>query len=260
MPWPQITPLVDEAGELLFDWLPAVPPNAGQRRRLLRQEVLFLRDRSDNGLIGVSRLRRAGSALQIAIQLQRDASLFMGQAARPGGYLAAPGKVSDSTITRLQSDWETNYAAGGKGKTAVLPEGLKWEKLSLMSAEDAQLVELRRFTVEDVARIFSVPVFLLGDPTRSTYASAKESGRQFSMQALSPWVSKLIRAFSASVLAPQYRLQIDMSGLLAADPAERWTAWQRARQAGVSRPTRYARRKAGRGRAIQAPTRSRLPS
>ncbi len=236
MPWPQITPLVDEAGELLFDWLPAVPPNAGQRRRLLRQEVLFLRDRSDNGLIGVSRLRRAGSALQIAIQLQRDASLFMGQAARPGGYLAAPGKVSDSTITRLQSDWETNYAAGGKGKTAVLPEGLKWEKLSLMSAEDAQLVELRRFTVEDVARIFSVPVFLLGDPTRSTYASAKESGRQFSMQALSPWVSKLIRAFSASVLAPQYRLQIDMSGLLAADPAERWTAWQRARQAGVLSP------------------------
>ena len=101
---------------------------------------------------------------------------------------------------------------------------------------------MRRFTVEDVGRIFSVPAFLLGDPTRSTYASAKESGRQFAMQALAPWVAKLQRAFSASVLAPQFRLA-DRYVAACSRPirAERWASWQKARQAGVLTPNEVRR-------------------
>jgi hypothetical protein len=59
-----------------------------------RQDRLLLRDRSDNGLLGVSRLRRAANALQIGIRLQRDASLCMNRAAPPGGYLAETGRSS----------------------------------------------------------------------------------------------------------------------------------------------------------------------
>ena len=43
----------------------------------------------------------------------------------------------------------------------MLPEGLKFEPLGWLSAEDAQIVERLSYTVRDVARIFGVPVFLL---------------------------------------------------------------------------------------------------
>ena len=56
------------------------------------------------------------------------------------------------------------------------------------------------------------------------------------MQALTPWVKKLERAFAQSVLSTQYRLVIDLGDLLRADPEARWASWQRARQAGVLSP------------------------
>ena len=56
------------------------------------------------------------------------------------------------------------------------------------------------------------------------------------MTCLSPWVSKLQRAFAQSVLSTQHRLVIDLGDLLRADPEARWSSWQRARQAGILTP------------------------
>ena len=56
------------------------------------------------------------------------------------------------------------------------------------------------------------------------------------MMCLAPWVAKVQRAFSMSVLSTQYRLVIDLGDLLRADPEARWASWQRARQAGVLSP------------------------
>jgi hypothetical protein len=108
--------------------------------------------------------------------------------------------------------------------------------LSQMSAEDQQIVNHRNFSVSDVARVFGVPPHILADPSRSTFASAREASRQFATQTLSPWVSKLQRAFAMSVLGASHRLVIDLGDLLRADPEARWASWQRARQAGVLSP------------------------
>jgi phage portal protein BeeE len=47
------------------------------------------------------------------------------------------------------------------GKTALLGGGMKWQGLALMSAEDAQLTETRRFSTEDIGRLFGIPGWLL---------------------------------------------------------------------------------------------------
>jgi HK97 family phage portal protein len=94
-----------------------------------------------------------------------------------------------------------------KGKTAVLSGGKKWQGMSLMSAEDAQLVEGRAWSVGDIARIFGVSPWLLGDASRMTFASAREAMRSFAMLTLSPWARRVKAAFQAMVLAPKFRLQ-----------------------------------------------------
>ena len=236
MPWSSVTPWVADDGGLLFDFLPMVPPNAGKRRRFSRDDVLFLKDRSDTGLIGVSRLTRAAGALGIALELQTASSTFLANAARPGGALATEQRLSDDLAARTATDFQSAYGGGERGKTIILQGGLKFEKFPLLSSEDAQIIQHRNFSVADVARIFMVPPFMLADPSRSTFASAREGSRQFAMQALMPWVSKIQRAFAQSVLSSQYRLIIDLGDLLRADPEARWGSWQRARMAGVLSP------------------------
>jgi HK97 family phage portal protein len=233
VPWPQVMPWVDDQGALYFDYLPMVPPNAGQRRRLLREEVVHLKDRSDTGVLGVSRLYRAGNTLQHALEMQTASYQFSANMARPSGTLNAPGRVSEPTMTRLQQDWDNNYSGAQRGKTAVLPEGLVFTKLGLFSAEDIQLIDRLKFSVEDVGRLYQVPPTFIGDSSRSTFASAKEATATLARHTLLPWISRVERCFAQSVLGPGYRLSIDINSLLKSDYDTFSAALGRYRSAGI---------------------------
>jgi len=56
------------------------------------------------------------------------------------------------------------------GSTAILSGGAAFKPLSL-NAADAQLIESRKFNVEDIARIFRVPLSLLGHFFRTTFST-----------------------------------------------------------------------------------------
>lgn len=169
LPWPQITPYVDETGILLFDFIPMLPPNAGQRRRLLRDDCLFVKDRSDSGVLGVSRLTRAAGALNIALELQTASSTFIANAARPGGALSTDKNISEENAKRMAQDFEMAYGGTERGKKiAVLQGGLVFNRFPLLTAEDAQIIAHKNFSVSNVCRIYSVPPWLLADPIRAT--------------------------------------------------------------------------------------------
>jgi HK97 family phage portal protein len=74
----------------------------------------------------------------------------------------------------------------------VLTEGVSAKELSL-SAEDAQLLEARKFQVLDVARAFGVPGFMINESTGATsWGSGIESiGRAFVQYTLQPWLRKI---------------------------------------------------------------------
>lgn len=232
VPWAMTQPYITDAGDIVFDYTSVVPPNAGQRRRLLRSEVIWLKARSDSGLLGISPLQRSANAVQHGITTQRSSFIWMSNAARPGGALTAPGKLSKETADRLKDDWDNNYSGERFAKTAVLPEGLKFEPLGWLSAEDAQIVERLAYTVRDVARIFGVPTFLLADETRSTFASASAALSYFAGNTLLPWITRLERAFQQSCLTSRVRLRFDLNALLKADPDAFAAALLKMRQGG----------------------------
>jgi HK97 family phage portal protein len=233
IPWQFVTPWLDENGALYFDFIPTQPPGAGQRRRLLRQDVILLKDRSDTGVLGVPRITRAANSLQHALEMQTASYQFSANMARPAGTLNAPGKVSEAVMTRLSQDWDNNYSAGKRGKTAVLPEGLTFTKLGLFSAEDVQLIDRLKYSVEDISRIFQVPPTFLGDSQRSTFASAKEATSTLARHTLLPWIAKIERAFAQSVLSSSYQLSIDVNSLLKSDFDTFSTALGKYRAGGI---------------------------
>jgi HK97 family phage portal protein len=236
LPWTWITPLIDDAGQLLFDYLPTVPPNAGQRRRLTRDDVLFVKDRSDNGLIGVSRLQRAAGALQIALELQQSSATFLFNGAKPGGALTSDRPISDANAARFKQDFQAGYEGRERGRIAVLGGGVKFETFSLMSAEDMQIIGLRNFSVADVCRVYSVPPWLLADPIRATLASATAAMRSFTLTGLMPWVKKIEAAFAQSVLSSSFALHFDVDALIKSDISELYTALLKGRQGGWLTP------------------------
>jgi HK97 family phage portal protein len=238
LPWPNMVVRITDTGQLLFDFTPSTPPNAGKRRTYAREDLLWLKDRSDDGLVGVSRLQRAGAAMGYAISIQSSAQAFSGNIARPGGVLSVPGNISDDLTTRMKQDWEAAYGPKAeRGKVAILKGGTTWTPMSPMTAEDAQLIEARQWSVSDVARIMGVPPWLLGASDRtSTFASAREAMRSFAMLTLQPWANRVQSAFQASVLGPEYRLLFDIGSLTKADTESYSAALLRGRQGGWLSP------------------------
>src|SRR5262249_51570948 len=152
---------------------------------------------------GVSRLSRAAASMQYAVAIQATAQTFSANLARPGGILSSATHLGDDARARLKQEWDLAFNGRERGKVAVLGGGMTWYPMTAMTAEDAQLVEARRFSVEDIGRIFGVPTWLLGDPNRATFASAREASRSFAVLTLAPWARRVEAAFQATVLGPQ---------------------------------------------------------
>ena len=87
--------------------------------------------------------------------------------------------------------------------------------------EKAQMLESRRFAVEEVARAFRVPQHMLqvAAPGVQSYASNEENAIQFAVYTLRPYLAKLEAAYS-SLLPGEAFIKFNMDGLLRGDLGE----------------------------------------
>jgi HK97 family phage portal protein len=181
-------------------------------------------------LVGVTPVFAAAASSAVGLHILRNSQSFFGNASRPAGVITAPGKVSPDTATRLKEDWDNNYSGQRYGKTAVLPDGLKWEPLTI-TAQDAQLIEQLRWSVEDVGRVFRVPPILLGDSSKTTYRNTEQLGRQYLVGCLGYHLEALEQRFRRAFgFAPNMELRFDLSTLLRAEIDVRYAAYQTALQ------------------------------
>lgn len=95
--------------------------------------------------------------------------------------------MGEEQIARLQTAFQNKYSGSENFHRTplVLTEGLKARELSL-SAEDAQLLEARKFQVVDIARAFGVPPHMIGETTGASAVGAgyEQQARDFVMHTL----------------------------------------------------------------------------
>lgn len=136
----------------------------------------------------------ARSAIGNALAMDEYSGKFFEGGAHPSMVIQAPNKMDQAQIDKLQAAFVSKYAGlqNAHRMPLVLTEGLTAKEISL-SAEDAQLLEARKFQVLDVARAFGVPGFLINESTGATsWGSGIESiGRAFVQYTLQPWLRKI---------------------------------------------------------------------
>ena len=204
---------------------------AGTRYVLGQGEAMHLKDAQDLAYIGVSRLRRAAAVIRQADKANGAAERLYEDAVRPSGALTTDAKLDGESRTNLRAMLKGFTAAGGRS-AMILDGGLKWQTFSI-NAEDAELLESRRFSVEECARIWNIPPHLLGEMSKASYNVAEASMRAFAQTCLLPWTVRLEQAFQNSVLPRGQRLTIDLEGIQRADMQAQWTAYEKAVNAGI---------------------------
>ena len=112
------------------------------------------------------------------------------------------------------------------GKSPLLEGGMSADTIGI-NPNDAQLLESRGFSVEEICRWFRVPPFMVGHSEKSTSwgSGIEQQMIGFLTFTLAPWLRRIEQAISKDLLTPAERLRyypkFAVEGLLRADSAGR---------------------------------------
>ena len=137
----------------------------------------------------------------------------------------------DLTETRLA---EKYLGAVNAGRPFILEGDTDLGTVSL-SAEDAQMLESRSFSVEEICRFFGVPPFMIGHTEKSTSwgTGLEQQTLGFLKFSLRHRLKRIEQAFEKQLLTPADRaagiiIEFNIEGLLRADSGGRSAFYQSA--------------------------------
>lgn len=142
----------------------------GTQRTVDQDDMLHFPGLGFDGCRSLTPIRAAlGRAASGGLASEEHAAAFFAGGAQPNYALEVPPEVTINSDQRdaLRAAW-LNYRKGyGQGLPPLLTGGMKVQQLT-MNAEDAQLLESRQYSVEQVARIFGVPPHMIGKTDAAT--------------------------------------------------------------------------------------------
>lgn len=235
-PWGNVSVQRLASGRLGYDV--SEPYASGRTRRLLQDEVIHLKDRTDDGMIGRSRLARASQTVAGVAAANNFAKSILDNGGYPSGVIGHAGVIGAEQRSKLRASFQERHGGtDNAGRVLILDGGLTWNAAQI-SPEDAELLESRRFGVEEICRLYQVPPPLVQDYSHNTFTNSETAGRWFAQFTLAPWARKIEAAFAQSLFTPGsgLEMELDLSGFLRGDPAARWQSHKIAIETGVLDP------------------------
>jgi len=202
--------------------------DGGETFDLGEEDVFHIRGFGGGPLRGLSIVSHARESLGLAIAADRAAGSVFANGVNPSGLL-----TTDFPLTAEQHG-EAEKLLGEKyqgalrtGRPMVLGHGLKWDSLTI-KADDAQLLESRGWSVEEICRWFGVPPFMIGhnEKTTSWGTGIEQMLLGFQKFTLNPYLRRIEQAVRKQLIGPVDRAdgltaEFNLEGLLRADSAGR---------------------------------------
>lgn len=181
----------------------------------------------------------AREAIGLALVMERHAARLFGNGARPSGLISLKNAQTPDALTKARTAWQTAHGGSKSGGTAVLPGDATWQALMLTSV-DAQFLELRKFAIDEIARVFRVPPTMLFELGRATWSNGEQQGQAFLNFCLMSWIKRWEGEIRLKLFAPDergtYFAEFLTDDLARADLAARMSAYSAAIAARILNP------------------------
>lgn len=145
----------------------------------------FAKDTYD-GINGRGFLWFAGDVLKLAGFTQQAVIDFFGNGCNLTGLLKFNGRVNDKQKQAIREQWRQIHGSGSHfGGLGILEGDANYVPIS-QNASNSQMLESRRYNVEDIGRFFNLTPVDLGDLSHSTYSSIEDSNIALVSRAILP--------------------------------------------------------------------------
>lgn len=179
----------------------------GDRRTLERSEVLYTLGMTFDGVTGVSRVRYGRESLGEGLAVQRYGGAFFANDARPGIIVSTASKKAPEAVRQFQHDWNERYRGPqNRGKAAVITgDEVRVTEVGI-PPEDAQYLQSREHTVDEVSRWFGVPPHLLYDLRQAKWANVFQQGLDFLTYSMRGYLQSVVTGASKAFLTREDKL------------------------------------------------------
>lgn len=236
--WPlntlQITP-ERVAGRKVYKYQPS-NPSAG--RDYAPEEIIdipFLL--STDGISHLNPVTYLRNAIGLAIALEDYACRFFQNGGVPplalNGPAASPGAISraNADVTRAVKD-----ARDENRNVFYVPPGHKLEPVGFDPSK-SQLVDVRRFQIEEIARVLGLPPVFLQDLTHGTMSNTEQQDLNFVKHTLTQWIESIEQELNAKLPGrSRVYAEFNVDGLLRGDFKTRMDGYATAIQNAIYTP------------------------
>ena len=182
-------------------------------------------------------LQLAADVLGMTRDLNQFAATAFQEGINPGGFLEAPGPLSEAAYRRLVDDFQKQYGGvRNNGKYIILEEGLKATPFT-RDMEKTQALESRKFAISEVCRLFGVPPHMCMDMDRATFSNIEQQSLEFVRDGLNPLCVRIEQAMYRDVLTRgerrRYFFKVNTNAILRGDTAARTAYYSTMRQNGI---------------------------
>ncbi|MEH7503280.1 phage portal protein [Neobacillus drentensis] len=176
-------------------------------KTMTRDDILHIPGLTFDGYIGVTPITYAQNALNTGKNQDEFTNNFYNNSVQTSGAFEYPDELSDPAFKRLKEDIKTNYRGlKNSGTPLILEGGGKYREFT-MKLSDAQFIESKRFSVEDICRLFRVPLHLVQDLSRSTNNNIEHQSLEFVMYTMLPWFKRWEENFNLQLLTTEDKKQ-----------------------------------------------------
>lgn len=189
-----------------------------------------------NGILGFARLDYMRCTTSEASNAQGAASKLFANGGKPTGILMVDRILSPEQRKAIKGNF-AEMAEGTTSRLMVLEADMKYQQVNLTPA-DQQLLETRRFTVEEICRWFGVPPVLVGHSNVTTWGSGVEQIVEgFYKLTIRPALVNIEQAITKRVLTAAQRskltVEFNLDALLRASLKDRADIYAKLTQNGI---------------------------
>ncbi|MEG5906481.1 phage portal protein, partial [Enterobacter hormaechei] len=207
----------------------------GNERVIPVKNIMHIRGFGLDGVCGMMPMKTGRDVIGSAMAVEESAAKIFEQGLQSSGFLSADNALTDDQRERLRGYMASFTGSKNAGKIMVLEGGLKYQGVT-MNPEDAQMLESRAFSIEEICRWFRVPPFMVGHTTKqSSWASSLEGmNLQFLTHTLRPLLVNIEQEIGRCLLDSDDEVfaEFSVEGLLRADSAGRAAYYTSALQNG----------------------------
>lgn len=171
---------------------------AGLRDPVPARDMIHVLNYTDDGVNGISTLQHAARSIELAGYANESSTNFYKSGGALAGVISSDVAVTAQQRAEMRQEWAR---LGDKGGVAVLARGAKYAPISVTPL-DAQLLESRKYSVEDICRFFHVSPQKVFDYTHSSYSTVEATELAFLNDTLLPLIVKFEQEFSRKLFTP----------------------------------------------------------